>query len=232
MEKVLRVDMGKLSHRWEALPEPYRRFGGRALSSAIVSDEVDAASDPLGAANKLVVAPGLLAGTLAPSAGRLSVGAKSPLTGTIKEANAGGLTGTKLGRLGIRAIIIEGTPPEGTEEWYSVVVRKDQCEIVQTNAFAGVGLYELIQKIWREYPTKPGIIGCGIAGQRKLVGAGVFGNNIANTDPGRFAARGGLGAVLGSKRVVAIISDDSGDRVQFRRTRSALIAVEPCWLMR
>lgn len=228
--KILRVDMGELSHRWEELPEQYQRFGGRALSSAIVGDEVEPTCDPLGAENKLVVAPGLLAGTLAPSAGRLSVGAKSPLTGTIKEANAGGVTGTKLGRLGVRAIIIEGAPPKGTEEWYSIVVRKDKCEIVQTNAFAGIGLYELLQQIWRDFPSKPGIIGCGIAGQRQLSGAGVFGNNLGNSDPGRFAARGGLGAVLGSKRVVTIISDDRGgsrpvpqDQERFDRGRAMLV---------
>ena len=198
------------SFQWDKLPTKYETFAGRAFTSAIVNDEVDPTCHPLRADNKFVISPGLLAGTNAPSSGRLSVGAKSPLTGTIKEANAGGLTGVKLGRLGIRGIIIEGTASKVPDEWFSIYVGKDKCEIKKTNQYAGMGLYDLITKIWKDYPAKPGIIGCGIAGQRRLTGAGIFGNNVENTDPGRYAGRGGLGAVLGSKGIVAIITDDSG----------------------
>ncbi|MHA2366256.1 MAG: aldehyde ferredoxin oxidoreductase C-terminal domain-containing protein, partial [Candidatus Hodarchaeales archaeon] len=73
-----------------------------------------------------------------------------------------------------------------------------------------MGAYELIQKMWENYPNKPGVIGCGVAGQKMMKAAGVFGNNIENHDPGRYAGRGGLGAVLGSKRVIAVITDDTG----------------------
>jgi aldehyde:ferredoxin oxidoreductase len=177
-----------------------------------VSKEVEATCDPLGKFNKIVVAPGLLAGTNAPSSGRLSVGGKSPLTGSIKEANAGGITAGKLAHLGIRAVIIEGKPKE-EKDWYSIVIQKDKCEIKKTNGYADRGLYKLTKEIWREYPSKPGIIGCGIAGQHLGLNAGVFGNNIENSDPGRYAGRGGLGAVFGSKRVIAVITDDTdGER--------------------
>ncbi len=200
--------MSNLEHKFEDVPEKYNTLGGRALTSNIVFDEVDPNCDPLGPENKFIVAPGLLAGTNAPSSGRLSVGGKSPLTNGIKEANAGGLTAQKIGRLGIKAIIIEGQPSGDT--WYNIVLSKDKCEIVEAGKYAGMGLYELITKVWEEYPNKPGIIGCGIAGQKLMTGAGVFGNNVENTDPGRYAGRGGLGAVLGSKRVIAVISDDTG----------------------
>ena len=208
MNKLLRIDMSDLSHKWEEIPKKYETFAGRAFTSAVVADEVDPMCHPLREKNKFVISPGLLAGTLAPSSGRLSVGAKSPLTGGIKEANAGGLTATRLARIGVRGIIIEGMP--NGDNWYSIYISKDKCEIKKTNDYAGIGLYDLIAKIWKDYPSKPGIIGCGIAGQRLLKGAGVFGNNIDNSDPGRYAGRGGLGAVLGSKRVIAIISDDTG----------------------
>jgi aldehyde:ferredoxin oxidoreductase len=213
VSKILRINMSDLSHKWESTPKEYETLAGRAFTSAVVNKEVDPTCHPLREYNKIVISPGLLAGTPAPSSGRMSVGSKSPLTGGIKEANAGGLTGERLARIGVRGIIIEGAPPKGSKDWYSVVVRKDACEIVKTNDYAGKGLYELIGRIWKDYPVKPGIIGCGMAGQRLLKCAGIFGNNPENTDPGRYAGRGGLGAVLGSKRVVAIISDSTGGKV-------------------
>ncbi len=201
--------MDDLSHKWEGIPAKYEHYAGRAFTTAVVNDEVDPTCHPLREKNKFVISPGLLAGTLAPSSGRLSVGAKSPLTGGIKEANAGGLTATRLAKIGIRGVIIEGIP-KSNNDWYSIIIGKDKCEIKKTNDYAGIGLYDLITKIWKDYDSKPGIIGAGIAGQRLLKGAGVFGNNIENSDPGRYAGRGGLGAVLGSKRIVAIITDDTG----------------------
>jgi aldehyde:ferredoxin oxidoreductase len=229
LSKILRIDMTDLSHKWESVPKEYETLAGRAFTSAVVNKEVDPTCHPLREMNKIVISPGLLAGTPAPSSGRLSVGGKSPLTGGIKEANAGGLTGDRLARIGVRGIIIEGAPPKGSKDWYSIVVRKDNCEIVKTNNYAGKGLYELISKIWKDYPVKPGIIGCGMAGQRLMKCAGIFGNNPENTDPGRYAGRGGLGAVLGSKRIVSIISDATGgaipapkDKERFDNGRKAL----------
>ncbi len=219
--------MSDMSTDWENIPKKYETLAGRAITTAIVHDEVEPTCHPLREKNKFVIAPGLLAGTPAPSSGRLSVGGKSPLTGGIKEANAGGLTATRLGKIGTRAIVIEGMPD--TDDWYSVVVGKDNAEIIKTNDYAGMGLYDLINKIWKDHDHKPGIIGCGIAGQRLLKSAGVFGNNIENTGPSRYAGRGGLGAVLGSKRVVAVISDDHGcdppkpqDKGKFAKGRKAL----------
>ena len=209
MSKILRINMGDLSHSFEDVPDKYNYLGGRAITSSILLDEVDPTCNPLGPNNKFIAAPGILSGTHAPSSGRLSVGGKSPLTNGSKEANAGGLTAQKLGRLGIKAVIIEGQPKDDSN-WYNIVLSRDKCEIVEANNYAGMGLYDLIKKVWGEYPSRPGIIGCGIAGQKLMKSAGIFGNNIENTDPGRFAGRGGLGAVLGSKRVIAIISDSTG----------------------
>ena len=221
--------MNDQSHKWESVPKEYETLAGRAFTTAVVNKEVDPLCHPLREFNKIVISPGLLAGTPAPSSGRLSIGGKSPLTGGIKEANAGGLTGNRLGRLGVKGIVIEGAPPSVSKDWYSIVVGKDSCEIVKTNDYAGKGLYELIGKIWKDYPVKPGIIGCGITGQRLMKCGGVFGNNPENTDPGRYAARGGLGAVFGSKRIIAVISDPTGgavptpkDKDRFDKGRKAL----------
>ncbi len=201
--------MTDLSIKEESYPDKYKTFGGRALTSNIIFNEVDPICHPLGPNNKIVCAPGIVTGTNAPSSGRLSIGGKSPLTGGIKEANAGGITAQKLAKLGIKAIIIEGKNKDPGDKWWNLHITKEKIELVDGAWAYQMGLYDLIQKIWEKYPNKPGIIGCGPTGQRLLKASGVFGNNIENSDPGRYAGRGGLGAVFGSKRLIAIITDDT-----------------------
>lgn len=112
MAKLLRVNMTDLSVRFEEVPEKYALLGGRGLTSSIIYDEVPPLCHPLGPDNKLIIAPGIVSGTKAPTSGRTSFGGKSPLTGGIKESNAGGLSSQKIARLGIKAIIVEGQPRE------------------------------------------------------------------------------------------------------------------------
>ncbi len=207
-KKILRINMNDLSVKWEEVKDEWKHLGGRGLTSTIISEEVPALCEPLGPYNKLIIAPGLVTGSTAPSTGRLSVGAKSPLTNGIKEANAGGRTPQKLARAGVKAVIIEGHRKD-KNKWYNIIIKKDNAEIVEANEYHNMGNYELIKQLWEKYGSKPGIIGSGIAGQMLLQGAGIFGNNVENSDPGRFAGRGGLGAVMGSKGIVAIITDDS-----------------------
>ena len=87
----MRIRMDSLEVTKQALPEQYTYLAGRALSSQLILDEVPAHAEPLGLNNKLVITCGLLAGTTVSSANRLSIGAKSPVTGGIKECNAGGI---------------------------------------------------------------------------------------------------------------------------------------------
>ena len=108
MFKFIRVNMTTQDASIQEVPEKYVALGGRALTSSIVHDEVKPTCHPLGKNNKIVFAPGLLSGTSAPNSGRLSVGAKSPLTGGIKESNTGGTFSQHLARLGIKALVIEG----------------------------------------------------------------------------------------------------------------------------
>ena len=114
MNKILRVNMDSLKVTETSVDEKYIGLGGRGLTSEIIYNEVPASCHPLDKNNKLVFCPGLLAGTVAANSGRLSAGAKSPLTGTIKESNAGGTAAHKLARLGIAAIVIEGKPTGDT----------------------------------------------------------------------------------------------------------------------
>ncbi len=110
--QVWRVNVREQTLKQESIPDSWKRLGGRGLLARILLDEVDAKCDPLGPANKLIFAPGLLVGHMLSSTDRISVGAKSPLTGGIKESNAGGRTGLHMTHMGIHALIIEDQPQE------------------------------------------------------------------------------------------------------------------------
>ncbi|UCF95032.1 MAG: aldehyde ferredoxin oxidoreductase, partial [Desulfobacterales bacterium] len=209
MDKILRINMGAQGGP-EFKTEPlgdYAGLGGRAMTSAIVSKEVPPLCHPLGEDNKLVIAPGLLSGTTAAMSGRISVGCKSPLTGGIKEANAGGQPCQMLARLGYAAIVLEGKPPDDT--LYRVLINPDGVEIKPDNSLCMLGNYDVVDKMKAEYGDKIGCISIGPAGEMKLAGA-----SVAFTDmelrPTRHAGRGGVGAVMGAKGVKVIVVDDTG----------------------
>ncbi len=207
--KILRINMGAQGGprvAEEALGA-YEGLGGRALTSAIVSKEVPPLCHPLGEDNKLVIAPGLLSGTTAAMSGRISVGCKSPLTGGIKEANAGGQPSQMLGRLGYAAVILEGKPKDGS--LYKLFINKDGVKISADPSLKLLGNYDVAEKMKKEYGEKVGCISIGQAGEMKMSAA-----SIAFTDmeqrPTRHAGRGGVGAVMGAKGVKVIVVDDSG----------------------
>src|SRR2546423_10963841 len=112
MDTLVRVDMERPEARLEPVPASWERLGGRALIARFCLDEIPPTCDPLGRQNKLIFCPGLLGGTNASSAHRISVGGKSPLTGTIKESNGGGTPGLKMARLGLKEIILPGKPKQ------------------------------------------------------------------------------------------------------------------------
>jgi aldehyde:ferredoxin oxidoreductase len=107
---VWRVNVKEKSFTREDVPPTWERLGGRGLIARILVDEVEPTCEPLGPKNKLLLAPGLLVGHMLSSCDRISIGGKSPLTGGIKEANAGGTTGLHLTHLGIKALIVEDKP--------------------------------------------------------------------------------------------------------------------------
>jgi len=209
MIKILRVNMSDLTAKFEAVPDKYKFLGGRGLTSSITCDEVPPTCHPLGPNNKITFAPGILTGSSAPTAGRLSVGCKSPLTGGIKEANSGGVVADKLARIGIKAIIVEGQPKEKGKFWV-LKVNKDGAELMPAAAeWVGNGLYEAYPKMLEKFGEKTGIISIGIAGEMLMAMSGIAINDPENR-PSRYAGRGGVGAVMGSKGLKAIVIDDAG----------------------
>lgn len=121
------------------LPEKTAWLGGRALLDSILLAEVPPTCHPLGPYNKVIIAPGLFAGTTMPTAGRLSIGAKSPLTGGIKESNVGGMAGIVLGQLGIGSLVIEGE--SASQSLQVLVIRQNSTELVEASGLKGLGNY-------------------------------------------------------------------------------------------
>ena len=206
MEKFIRVDMTALSTRTEPVPAEWAGLGGRALTSAIVAKEVIPTCQALGRNNKLVFAPGLLSGTTAVNSGRFSAGAKSPLTGTIKESNAGGTAAQMFARLGIKAMIIEGMPAD--DKWYGLQVNKDGVSINEEKELIGKGNFEVIEALEARIGKKTGLLTIGPAGEMKMLTANI---SVKDVDGKlRSHGRGGLGAVMGSKKIKFISIDDAG----------------------
>ncbi|MFW6161536.1 MAG: aldehyde ferredoxin oxidoreductase family protein [Planctomycetota bacterium] len=206
--KLLRVRMDTLEVAEETVPAKWQFLGGRALTSAIVAEEVRPTCHPLSADNKLVIAPGLLSGTAAVCSGRISVGAKSPLTGTIKESNAGGTAAQTLGRLGIAAIVVEGVPADRGDR-YLLRVTADGAEMVEASDLKGLGNYDTVAKLHQRFGEKVSCVSIGPAGELCLAAS-----SLAVTDtegrPTRHCGRGGMGAVMGSKGLKAIVLDAAG----------------------
>ena len=204
-EKIYRVNMTTLKTTSEDMPEKWKGLGGRGLTSTIVAQEVKPTCHPLGKRNKLIFAPGLLTATTCANSGRLSAGAKSPLTGTIKESNAGGTAAQSLARLGIKALIIEGLPAKDT--FYNLHVDKNGVTIGEEKELVGKWNYEVMKTLVKKHGDKIGILSIGPAGEMRMAAA-----NISVKDPEgniRSHGRGGLGAVMGSKKIKYITIDDA-----------------------
>jgi aldehyde:ferredoxin oxidoreductase len=230
MDQILRIQMGGATGP-SAKAEPvgaYAGLGGRALTSTLVAGEVPPTCHPLGAENKLVIAPGLLSGSAAAMSGRISVGCKSPLTGGIKEANSGGQAAQVLARLGYAAIVLEGKPADNT--LYRVFVNKDGVKIEPDDSLRMLGNYDTVEKMKARYGDKIATISIGQAGEMKLSGASVAFSDM-ELRPTRHAGRGGVGAVMGAKGVKVIVLDDAGmpmrspaDPEKFKAANKAFVA--------
>ena len=205
--QVWRVNVREQTLDREGVPETWVRLGGRGLLARILVDEVDAKCDPLGAGNKLIFAPGLLVGHMLSSNDRISVGGKSPLTGGIKEANAGGRTGYHMAFMGIHALIIEDQPKE--EDFWVLHLSLNGAKWEKADGLVGLGVYETAPKLLEKYGDKVAIALIGPGGEMRMKSAGIQ-NIDKDKVPARIAARGGLGAVMGSKGLKAIVFDQAG----------------------
>ncbi|WP_300733424.1 aldehyde ferredoxin oxidoreductase C-terminal domain-containing protein [uncultured Desulfovibrio sp.] len=213
MDKIIRIDMATRTAREIALTGKNCYLGGRALTSGCIARETPPSCDPLGRHNTLIFAAGPFAGTPLSSGSRLSIGAKSPLTGGIKESNAGGVTALVMGRLGIRAVFLEGLPlPE--QGWQVLHVSPSGVRFDPADDLCGLGVYEKAERLVQRYGSHVGMSLIGPAGEMRLLAAGIA-NADKDGEPSRFSGRGGLGAVMGSKKVHALVFEAGGKMPEY-----------------
>lgn len=211
---ILRLNMLDLSYRLEDLPAAYKNLGGRGMTSTLVHDEVPPLCHPLGPNNKIIFAPGIVTGTPASTSSRISVGAKSWLTGGIKESNAGSSWAPFLANMRVRALVVEGQPKEKNKYYLAYISwdekeGKPKVEFMPADEYVGKDLYEVFPKIYEKFGTGVAVAGCGVAGEFGYGNSGVVFNDLGRR-PSRYSGRGGLGAVLASKRLKFIVLNSKG----------------------
>ncbi len=211
---ILRLNMSDRTYRLDEVPAAYKNLGGRGMTSTIVRDEVPPLCHPLGPNNKLVFAPGIVTGTAAPTSARISVGAKSPLTGGIKESNAGSAWPQYIASMQIKALVVEGQPKEKGKYWmarltWDAKAGQPKVEFFPADEYKGQDLYEVYPKMFQRFGRKVSIAGCGVAGEYGYANSGIVFNDLLNR-PSRYSGRGGLGAVMASKGLKFIVVDSKG----------------------
>lgn len=230
MFSVLRINTATGESKTETFDSKEYLLGGRTLSSRLVSKEIPADCDPFGRKNKLFFCNGALAGTNASSSHRLSIGAKSPLTGGIKESNAGGIVALRMEQQGIRCIALEDAP-KSDAPWKIIVIGKEKTTMIDGSFLEGKGVYEKSDLLTEKFGVKAGCVTIGPTAEKMLLASG-----LACSDPhgvcSRYAGRGGLGGVLASKRIIAmVILDDAkikptyADKDQFKYGVKQLITM-------
>ena len=209
---IVRVNMTDRSYKLEEVPERYKHLGGRGLTSTLIFDEVDPQCHPLGPNNKLIFAPGIITGTTAPTSARLSAGAKSPLTGGIKESNAGTSWAPALAKLQIKALIIEGMADKKDGYWMLHLTWQDgkpAVEVLSADGYTGRDLYDVYPEVFERFGDNVHVAGIGTAGEFGYPNSGIAYQDMKKR-PSRYSGRGGLGAVMGSKRLKFIVLDPTG----------------------
>src|SRR6056297_2163965 len=195
--KVLRINLSEKSIKEENLNEDLAReyIGARGLGSKYLYDEIEPDIDPLAPENKLILATGPLTGTLASSTGRLNVITKGPLTGTIAASNTGGYWGSELKFAGYDMVILEGKADKPVYIW----INDDNIEIRDASHLWGKKTYESDKILRDETHQEARVLNIGPAGENEVLFACVM------NDRDRAAGRTGVGAVMGSKNLKAVV---------------------------
>ena len=214
MRKIVRINTKTNTVSISPESDEYRKLAGRALAAHFVSAEVDPACEPLGPDNKMILAGMMLTGTTFSMANRLSVGCKSPLTGTIKESNVGGTAAPYLAAHGIKALILEDQPEAPA---CNVILISAAGEIrVENGAYLkGLGTYKSVGLLREKYGEKASVMVIGPAGERQYLNSAIMVTEFGIDSPTRAAARGGVGAVLGSKGIKAIVIEKAAEPYKF-----------------
>ncbi|MEM3738721.1 MAG: aldehyde ferredoxin oxidoreductase family protein [Thermoplasmata archaeon] len=203
--KLLRVNLTEKTAKVEKLDEEILRnfIGGRGLGAKLLFDEVKPETEPLSPENKLIFTVGQLTATGAPTGGRYSITSKSPLTGTIFDSNSGGHFGLEIKKAGYDAIVIEGK----AEKLTYLFLNDENVRFEDASSMAGLDTHSTTEKVLSETNEKAKVACIGPAGEKLALVSCII------NDKHRAAGRGGLGAVMGSKKLKAIAVLGSGTPV-------------------
>ena len=200
-EKLARINLstGEIKVEKLDLELAHKFIGGRGLGTKILYDEGVATVEPLSPENKLVYITGPMTGAAAPSTGRYMVVTKSPLTGMIACSNSGGIWGAKLKHAGWDAIIVEGQAPE----WTYISIEDDKIQLLDAREYLGMMSEEMDTRLKEKHGPTASVLNIGPAGEKQVLLAAIM------NDKDRAAGRSGVGAVMGSKKLKAIVVKSS-----------------------
>ncbi|MFX0039544.1 MAG: aldehyde ferredoxin oxidoreductase family protein [Promethearchaeota archaeon] len=195
--KILWINLSKKKFKEELLPNEYYRqyLGGYGLAVRLIYEKMPAKVDPVSSESIFGFFPGLLTGTPAPFSGRYMVAGKSPLTNTWGDANSGGTFGPEIKKCGYDAILFEGA----ADKPIYISIIGDEKEILDASDIWGLDIIEAELKLKEKHGKFIKTAGIGKAGEKVSKISG-----IAN-DKGRIAARAGLGAIMGAKKIKALV---------------------------
>jgi len=199
--QILRVNLSRGTCKKEKLDPKLARayIGGRGLGTKMLSDEVSPTVDPLSPTNKLIMATGPLTGTNASTGGRYMVITKSPLTGAVACSNSGGYIGAEIKFCGYDFIVFEGRAKSPVYLW----LNNDKVEIRPADKLWGKTTHETEDRLKAETQEEAKVCSIGPAGEKLALTA-----NVMN-DKHRAAGRSGVGAVMGSKNLKAVVAKGS-----------------------
>lgn len=200
--KVLRIDLTKKGVSFEPLRMDFARkyVGSKGLAIRYMYEELAPGIDPLGPENKLFLTTGPLTGTPVPCSGKLSVAAKSPATGTMNDCSIGGHVGIRLKFAGYDMVIFEGK----LDKPGYVLIDDGKIRFMDASDLWGLGSHEAENILSKKYGTEYSIMSIGPAGENLNI------MSCINSDYYRQAGRGGIGAVMGSKNMKAIVIRGTG----------------------
>lgn len=216
---ILRVDLTQ--SRWQKQPTPPQLardyIGGRGFGAYLLYTEVPAHADPLGPENKLIISSGPLSGLMIPGAGKCDFTCKSPLTGGYASASLGGMFTAEMKYAGLDSIILEGISPRPV----ILLIENEKINLLDAADYWGRGTIEVEKALKEKYGEEYQIAVIGPGGENGVSFASI------NHDYGRQAGRGGVGTVMGAKRIKAIVirgthSIPVADMAAYRKAGMAL----------
>jgi len=225
MQKMLRVNTRTGETTCCGMPEKYRVFGKRGLADRFVYDEVPPQCDPLGPQNKLVICSGTFAGSSLPVSGRVSLGGKSPLTGGIKECSVGGMLGPRMVDHAIKLISFEDKPAENSGWKYLYIDADGAVSLKDASEYIGLGTYAFSEKMLELYNREVGVAVIGPAGEKLYKIAAVMVSEFKTGHTCRAAGRGGMGALLGSKKIKGIVIEKAAAKPEFEYANKELFDI-------